>query len=580
MFARLDGSRGSQFDSEPILRVWYAEPQFWCLLLLTTAIFLPRLATLTIRGEESRRAVIAREMIESGDWVVPRTQGVVRLSRPPFQNWMIAATALATGGMSPWAVRLPGFLCTLATVGVIYWYARRRLQPVGALVSGLAYASMLQVLEQGRTGETEPVFTALIASALLIWHGGLSSGWRAGAYWSVGAGLAGLAMLTKGLQAPLYFWGATWAYLILSGQRQRLWARGHALGWLAFCGVVGLWQVPFFLMMGWENSWMIYVSNVAKRFHDNRWSTFLLHLLTYPPTVIAGCLAPWSLLLLIFTDRDARQQIGPRRDMLAFLLIAIAVCFPSVWLPPEARPRYFMPLFPCFAVLIGIATEVLIEVGNLKAIHLWGWFTRLASLAMVLAGLSLLGWAVLGHGHRTPDFNGSLIYAALVLPLGYVMWIQGVAPSWHTVQRGAVLMAAFLGMSYVGPVINDQYARSEHLPEAIAELQEQLPAGERLVSFDHVHHVFLHYFDETVQLLDPPEDLNDVPADINYFCVHVVGSEQPQLPFDWEPVAQLSVDRNHHEVPAESVIVARLVRPAAEGASITAGRTSESSVAR
>lgn len=564
MLATMDRWRNIGREIEPISRAWYAEPQLWCLLLLTVGIFLPRLTTLTIRGEESRRAVIAREMVETGDWIVPRTQGVVRLSRPPLQNWLIATGALVMGEMTPWAVRLPGFLCTVLTVGLIYWYARKQLQPAGAVVAGLAYASMLQVLEQGRTGETEPVFTLLIAAAHFVWHGGRMSGWRPATYWMAGAAFAGLATLTKGLQAPIYFWATTWGYLVLSGNFAQLRSRAHLAGILTFVGVIGAWQLPFLWMMGWENSWLIYFRNVASRFHDNRLTTFFLHLLTYPPSIVCGCLAPWSLLLLAFTDRDIRQQIGPRRDMLLFVLFAIAICFPSVWLPPEARPRYFMPLFPCFAVLIGVAAELMIEAANLGAIRLWGWFTRLGSIVMVLAGVGMLTWSFAGSGHRAPDLKETLPYALCVLPLAVILWRQGIAPSRHTVPRGAFVMAAFLGLSYVGPVISDQQARSNNLPEAIDELRHKLPAETRLVSFDHIHHAFLHYYDETVPLLDPPQSTADIPADIEYFCHRLEKGDTVNFPFEWEPLAELSVDRNVRAIPDEKIIVGRIVRTTGE----------------
>jgi 4-amino-4-deoxy-L-arabinose transferase-like glycosyltransferase len=140
-------------DATPLAvprRPWYAEREAIILLLLAVALYLPRLTTLTIRGEESRRAVIAREMWQSGDWIVPRTQGVVRVSRPPLQNWLIAGVALLRGEVDAWAIRLPGLLCTVATVLLVYWAARRQLGRTGAFVAGAAYASLLQVLEQAK----------------------------------------------------------------------------------------------------------------------------------------------------------------------------------------------------------------------------------------------------------------------------------------------------------------------------------------------------------------------------------------------------------------------------------------------
>ncbi len=536
---------------------WYREPQFWLLLVLAVAIYLPRLTTLTIRGEESRRAIIAREMLETGDWIVPRTQGVFRMSRPPLQNWMIAGIAAISGDLDSWAVRLPGVFSTIFTIGLIYWYARSRLQPYAALLAGLAYASMFQVLEQGRTGETEPIFTATIAASLLLWHGGRDRAWQPAAYWSAGAAFAALALLTKGLQAPIYFFASTWTYLLVTGNWRSLLSAGHAIGLLTFVAVLGLWQVPFTILMGWENTWMIYFWNVAHRFADKRTSTFIMHLLTYPPSIIAGCLAPWSLLLLAYTNRELRQHIGPRRDMLVFLLASILICFPSVWLPPESRPRYFMPLFPCFAVLIGLTAEIIGEVKNAGAYRLWTLFIRGGAVAMLLAAAGCATWALTGSGERTPPLMPTLAYSVLTASLGIAVWRMGIELTPQAMSRTGLAMTAFLALTYVVPMITYQQQKSEHLPEMVADLHTRLPDEARLYSFDHVHHVFLHYVGETVTLLPWPKAAADVPAEVEYFCVQMTGQQQPELPFAWEEVAALSVDRNHHATPHERVIVGR-----------------------
>ncbi len=538
---------------------WFREPQLWCLVLLAIAIYVPRLTTLTIRGEESRRAVIAREMLRTGDWVVPRTQGVPRLSRPPLQNWLIAGTALLTGDVDPWAIRLPGVACTVATMMLVYWYARRRLQPTAAFVAAAAYGSMLQVLEQGRTGETEPVFTFMMAAALLLWHGGLASGWQPVVYWSVGAACAGLATLTKGLQGPLYFFASTWAYLILTGQWRWLLSRGHLSGVATFVVVVGAWQAPFTWMLGLEDSWLMYFSNVAHRFSDRRLSTFLTHLLVYPPSVICGCLAPWSLFYLAFTDRDIRRQVGPRRDMLLFLVISVIVCFPSVWLPPEARPRYFMPLFPCLAVLVGISAELLIETANTGALRLWSVFVRGGGVLMGAAAVGLVGWALVGSGIKTPPLGPTIAYGLLALGLGLGMRRVELRPTPWSLTQGAALMAAFLGITFVGPVMTNQQQRSEDVPAAVAAMHQRLPADARLVSFDHLHHLFLHYYAKPVPLLEWPLTRGEVPPGVEFFSVHVAGTEVPELPFPWEEVASLSMDRNRHAVPERRIVVGRIL---------------------
>ena len=48
----------------------------WALVLLVLGVYFSRMTALSIRGEESRRARVAYEMLETGDWLVPRVQGV------------------------------------------------------------------------------------------------------------------------------------------------------------------------------------------------------------------------------------------------------------------------------------------------------------------------------------------------------------------------------------------------------------------------------------------------------------------------------------------------------------------------
>jgi 4-amino-4-deoxy-L-arabinose transferase-like glycosyltransferase len=539
---------------------WFAERELWWLLLLATAIYLPRLTTLTIRGEESRRAVIAREMIQTGDWIVPRTQGVVRTSRPPLQNWMIAGIALIRGEVDAWAIRLPGVVCTLATVLLVYWYGRQRLSRTGAFVAAAAYASLLQVLEQGRTGETEPVVTALIAASLLVWHGGWTAGWRPEAAWAAGAAFAGLAMLTKGLQAPLYFFSSTWAYLVLTGQYRWLWHRSHFVGLATFAAVVACWQIPFTLQMGWETSIEIYVSNVAKRFNDNRLTTFLTHLVAYPPSVIAGCLAPWSLFLLAFCDASLRKQLQQRRDMAAFLVIAIAVCFPSVWWPPEARPRYFMPLFPAFAVLIGLAVELIVEQPTPFGQRLWTLFTRGGVIAMLGTAAGLIAWSGLNPAKfPAPGVAESVVYTLIAVALAIGLSRLGTSLSGFSVRRTTWCVTGFLGLLAVGPFLTNQDRRSEDLPTAMAAFKTTLSDDVRLVSFDRVHHLFLYHLDRRVEVLPWPAAASDLPADADLFCVDAPGDKRPDLPFAWEEVASLSVDRNHHAAPKDRVLIGRRI---------------------
>ncbi len=535
---------------------WWRERELWWVLALTAVIFLPRLGSLMIRGEESRRAVIAQEMIDRGDWIVPRTQGLVRLSRPPLQNWMIAGLALVEGEMSAWSIRLPGVIATLLTVALIYWYARRRLAPTASLLAATAYLSALHVLEQGRTGETEPVFTLILAAALLLWHGYWMDGrlWTA---WMLGGTLGGLAMMTKGVQAPLYWFGAVGGYLILTGQWRAIVSRGALVGSLLFFSSIGLWQALFMSEMGFEAGWRIYFWNIETRFTDQRSSAFWSHLATYPFEVWLGSLAPWGVLLLAYTRRSVREALGHRKDMAVFLALSIAICFPSVWIPPGSRPRYFMPLFPAFALLGGIVMQLWLERQSLRA-GLWTFFVRANLAAMVVAAVTIPTLCgVFAASQKFASLGEGLGFAVLALcAVGFMVRCGVQLEAWR-VQGVCLTLAAFLGLSYVGPILSSMIQRSGTHPQTIAALKLQLPADPPLHSFGLVHHVFLYYLQRPVILNEVPQPGEVIPADIEYFCFDSRDGSRLDLPFPWEEVAVIAVDRTRREIPRDAVVIGR-----------------------
>ena len=92
-----------QSDRSP----WWREAEVVWLFLLVILAYFTRAGDLPLRGEEPTRAQIAFEMLERGDWIVPREQGDPFLSRPPLQNWTIAASYLIFGSREAWVLRLP-----------------------------------------------------------------------------------------------------------------------------------------------------------------------------------------------------------------------------------------------------------------------------------------------------------------------------------------------------------------------------------------------------------------------------------------------------------------------------------------
>jgi hypothetical protein len=79
---------------------------------------------------ETRYAEIAREMRASGDYLVPRLNGIAHFHKPPLAYWLTAA-GFAACGVNEWGARLPVALASLLTLGFTALAARRGFAPLG-----------------------------------------------------------------------------------------------------------------------------------------------------------------------------------------------------------------------------------------------------------------------------------------------------------------------------------------------------------------------------------------------------------------------------------------------------------------
>jgi 4-amino-4-deoxy-L-arabinose transferase-like glycosyltransferase len=550
---------------------WWRWLEWEALLLvgIVAAIYFARLPEMSVRGEESRWATVATEMLRTGDWVVPRQQGIPFLSRPPLGSWLIASATLMRGHCDVWAVRLPAVLATLLTSLLVYGYSRTFLSRFGAFTGALAYATMGQVLQLGRVGETEAVFTFFVSASLLIWHWRIVKQWPDIWVWIAGYGLAALGALAKGPQAPIYFVAATGMFLILQHEWRRLVSWPHLAGVGVFVGIIACWQIPFFLKLGWPAVRAIWASDTAMRFSEIHLQDVLEHMVTYPVEIL-GCTLPWSLFLFGYLSRKLRREIGfgaasgvshdpGSKRMVMFLAVCLAITFPTCWLIPGAHGRYFMPLYPCLAALIGLVVErsVLVDTESIPR-GIWQNSLGGLSLAMVGFALAILSASWLGFPRVSvliQERNFSLIYAVGTLAFAVFLWWLRERSSWQWGYAGVCALAACVGVTYDTVVMNFIVRKNGVTAEQVTQLKEQLLNDQKLVSFGPIHHLFAYHFQDSIALQDWPKDCDDPASKVVYFCFE--RNDARPLPFAWEKLAEISCDRDRTPEPEEVVIIGR-----------------------
>lgn len=553
--------------------------EFAFLVVLVLAVYGLRIGDLTIRGEESRWAQVAREMMQTGDWIVPRQQGVPLLSRPPMQSWLIALASMFRGQMDTVAVRLPALLSMLLTTLLIFLYTRQFLGRLGALAAGCAFATFAEVLHLGRYAETEACFTFFVSAPLLMWHAGHCKDWSRTATWLTCYTLAALGALTKGPQAPVYFVGGVGLYLLLQRDWRWLFCTGHLLGVLAFLAVVGAWQLPFAHQLGWRSVCQLWGGETAMRWHPHSVLAIVRHLADFPVEV-AACLLPWSVLLPAYASRSFRENIGTARPMVVFLTTCLLVSFPTCWLTPDAITRYFFPMYPCVAPLIGLVVQraATSEIPDfLRKAHSWVRVSLAAFMAAVAGLVLAVSWlpmpAAMAPWAQPGGF--AIGYALIVLAAAVLIWRFRAATGRAAVRFTMLTLTCFLAMTYTGVIVNAIENRSIVVAPDVARVRSLIPPGQHLVSLAPVHHLFAFYYPEPIPVRPFPHQ----PAQwkgITYFCLHIDKGRMPPLPFPWEKIAVVPMDRNRQEQSEQMELIGRVMNRDTESLNTAAGATASS----
>ena len=118
-----------------------------CAVLLTIAYlshlgYLP-LSTVT---DEPRRALVAAEMMISGDYITPTINGEIYLNKPPLYNWIVIAYFKMFGSYSMFAFRLPVIIATLGMSVTVFYFTRKFTNNFVAFFTAFAYATNGRIL--------------------------------------------------------------------------------------------------------------------------------------------------------------------------------------------------------------------------------------------------------------------------------------------------------------------------------------------------------------------------------------------------------------------------------------------------
>ncbi|MDD4004836.1 MAG: glycosyltransferase family 39 protein, partial [Elusimicrobiaceae bacterium] len=342
-------------DTSPLLfSRWTENRFFWILTGLCALLYF---AFLGARGlwdpGESRYGDLSREMLDTGNWLVPHLNYSLYFEKPPLGYWL-NALAMRIFGINETGVRFTTALAGFAGVlGTFFWaekvFSRRAaLLSAGVLMSSAGYFAWSQI------PELDMLFSFFLCAGLALFYLAFELKVRPRLLMHLGYLALAAACLVKGLAGWVFPFVIVLAYLTLTRQWRR---------WKEFYPVSG---IPLsVLAAGW---WFAAVDRREPDFfnfffvgeHLQRFAT-TKHSRTgrlwYFIPVVLGMLFPWTAALVPAVKRLIKEGCfklaSPAAKPFIYLALWAGSIFTVFSISSSKRPPYMVPLLPPLAVFIG-----------------------------------------------------------------------------------------------------------------------------------------------------------------------------------------------------------------------------------
>jgi len=372
--------------------------QFYALILLLLYVLI-YLVPLGLRPlmipDEVRYAEIPREMIQSGNWVVPHLNGLRYFEKPVLGYWLVAGS-MQLFGENAFAVRLPGALSAglsaLAIFLLLSGGGRRRKT---ALSAAMIYLTMFGVFLMGSYNILDNSFSFFLTAAFVaFYYAHNENNPRRRFIELVLLGIfCGAAFLTKGFLAfallgivivPYVIWQGRWRELLTRGWLPTLVALLVILPWAI---LIQLQQSDYWHYFFWVEHIRRFASDHAQHERPDWFYLTFLPLLAWPwITQIVAMLKGLRFSRLSTDNKDSADK-----NLVAYCLLWFLLPFAFFSIAHGKLPTYILPCLPPLAVLLAIGLHHYLTgqaTGKNKV-----WFTAGAWLTVVIL-LALSGFIV------------------------------------------------------------------------------------------------------------------------------------------------------------------------------------------
>lgn len=329
------------------------------LIIFCGLLYLPSTVNRDLHYRDELRYVeIAKEMLETGQWLVPHFGGEIYSDKPPVYFWLLNFFRKIFGDYSTLAMVLPSALSAIIIVLLTYYLGSIILDRRYAFIAGLILATSFLFFGLSIFVRMDMLMIVFITASLLSFYlGYINEGKLKERYYLLVFLFMGLATVVKGPAGFLDPLLTIPGFLLLEGNLAELKKMKPARGFAIFLAVVLLWIIPAVIAGGKEYAYQLLIVQTLGRSvnsfaHDR---PFYYYLITFPVTFL-----PWSLFLIsgfIYSLKN-RAKLPPE---VKFLLAWFWMPFLLFSLISGKLDIYLLPIYPAASLLTGYLFKMVIK---------------------------------------------------------------------------------------------------------------------------------------------------------------------------------------------------------------------------
>lgn len=438
----------------------------------------------------------AKEMLATGNWIVPTIAGVPSTHKPPGTHWLIALSMALTGSTREAVVRLPAVLGGIVTALLVGALAARWLGRRAGWVAGLMQLTTYYGLRLARTAEAEILLTAAVCGAMCCFmlanvespRGRASQRWLPWLFYLA----AGVSFLFKGLVGPVFIFSGCGLFVLVS--RDRRGARfllspvgvgiflACTLGW----SIAAYWQYPPFL----DDQIQHHFGRMEGELGGAKDPFFYLYSI---PFVVL----PWTPLVILAVVRGIRRR-QDREPLWRFLACWVLPGLVVLCISTFKRDHYLAPLMPPLTILGAGGLIAFVERPGRRSTS----YLLLGAAAIVIGSAA----GVIAVERLQP--KGVHEIAALIGLLGAAMLVTNYLECFHGPRAHLAAMLAMVWLVAVGALSfvvphYDSYADQTELAGRVNGL---VPEGATIHLVGLKENQITYYLPEPLVRVDDPAD--------------------------------------------------------------------------